>query len=375
MQPTAGQPRILSFAGNEMKCLGITEEDGVQVGRYLKDIMRVGTFKHPQQGWTLALDHAKLDQYARNFNAMQNNGVDVEFVVNHDLKAGANRVHGETETMYRDGDMLMSRICVRGKEGNDLVARVKNVSVEINEPFVDGMGNEYDEAITAVALVEKPIITKQGPFRKAASIYSFDATVPATPPVQPGTLDAGTMELIKLIAEITGQPVTDVATAAAALRALAQQKAGDVAPKTVAASVISNVDPDVIRVCSENINIKLDGLVQTGALTPDCRKKLGAVILGTTEKPHTLALSTKATDALGINIPTAQAIVEALAGNKPTKLAGQKSGAQDADDTKPAGKQPGSDDGDDDDDDVEAETKKWAQRQNPGGMKTAAASA
>lgn len=361
-------PTQLNYVGNPARLLGDRRGAGEKiVGRYVKDIMRCGTFKHPQQGWEMKVDREKLDQFVDNFNRMKAAGVDVEFVVNHDLKEGAKRVHGYAESIYRDGDTLYARLSVRGAAGNDLVERVKNVSVEIMEPFTDGEGNEYDPAISAVALVEKPIITKQQPFKKvAAQVLSFAIDAGDG---DENTTESGTMDLIKLIAQITGKTCSTAEEASAALKAWSQTvKSNNGAdPKVVAASVLGAIDPDIVTTVTEGVNASLDGLVASGALTPDCRKNLGAVLLGTAEKPHTLALSTRAAESLGVAVPTAKAIVEALKGNKPKAVTGTpKTAAQ----TPPA---EGDKDekGEESDEDIEKATKQWAQR--TGGVKAAAA--
>ena len=84
------------------------------------------------------------------------------------------------------------------------------------------------------------------------------------------------------------------------------------------------IDPDVLELSAKLTQVKLEGLVASGAVSPVCAKALSAVLIGTKEKRNVYGLSRKATGGAD---PLADLIMDALKDNKPVKL-GERTGAQ-----------------------------------------------
>ena len=145
-----------------------TDTDGAPIQRYRKDLIRVGQFVHPTEGWTLDVTADRLAKWLLAFQRMRANGVDVEITSGH--SDSAESIRGYLTDMFIEGTTLMGVVEMRGEKGIELAETVKNVSVEIQDPFEDGKGNNYGEVITAIAIGMKPVVPDQQPFRRAASL-------------------------------------------------------------------------------------------------------------------------------------------------------------------------------------------------------------
>ncbi len=150
-----------------------TNDQGELRQRFRKDLIRVGRFSHPIEDWTLDVTADRLAKWLANFQKMRANGVDVEVLADH-TESGqrSDRIRGYVVDMFTEGDTLFGILEMSGEKGIDLAETVRNVSVEIQDPFTDGSGNDYGEVIAAVAIVEKPIVSGQQPFRRAASMVA-----------------------------------------------------------------------------------------------------------------------------------------------------------------------------------------------------------
>lgn len=139
------------------------KEKFLSIGKnlYKKDVIRTGHFEHPGGDWTLDVDEGKMLGWVNSFNAMQENGVDVEVVVDHSLKA--DDVRGlVTGLEVEDGELIATLELT--EDGEKTIQNVKNVSVCIEPNVKDGSGNVYGEAITHIALVQKPVVSGQRDF-------------------------------------------------------------------------------------------------------------------------------------------------------------------------------------------------------------------
>lgn len=133
----------------------------VPVYYFTKDVLKVGYYTHPVDGWEDVMTPEKLDGFISTFHRMKLNGVKVPFVVDHSAETDDGR--GEVHNIYREGDTLYVLLSVVGEDAATQVARVPEVSVGINE-IKDGKGNDYGVGIEHVSHSQYPIVPKQGPF-------------------------------------------------------------------------------------------------------------------------------------------------------------------------------------------------------------------
>ena len=160
-----GAIAVLAQIGGMLPASPTSTVDGAPVGRYVKDVLRVGSYTHPRDGWELVVDEAMLDGLADTFARMTRDGIEIEVTRDHESTAEA--VLGYARAAYRLGDTLYMACEIRGMAGIDLVNVVKNVSVEIAEDYTDGRGRKYGLAIFRVSVVQQPIVPGQGEFVRA----------------------------------------------------------------------------------------------------------------------------------------------------------------------------------------------------------------
>lgn len=155
------------------------DENGVNIRRTIKDVLHQGIYIHPKAGWRLNVTPELLDGMVNTFKKMQENGVQVELTLDH--SPSARDVIGkvldvwvaEADTKIGPRLALFTMNEFRGNESIGLSERVNQVSVEI-ETFKDGKGVEYKDALTAVSLVQKPVIPGQRDFIAASRQNSLD---------------------------------------------------------------------------------------------------------------------------------------------------------------------------------------------------------
>jgi hypothetical protein len=228
--------------------------------RFIKDLIAVGDYAHPEKQWSLHVTPDRLDKWVQRFNAARANGIDFEVTLDH--SPSARSVVGYLTSLFREGDRLMGVHEFIGEEAIEIAQRVKNVSVEIDPDFVDGKGNHYGEAIVKSSLVQQPVVPGQLAF---------------TP-------------LPERIAE----------------RIAASRSGGD------------DEGSDALDEHADDVADRLRSLVKLGRLTPHCGGLLEAALTGEPGRRPGLLLSRRQS-----NTPRslARMIVDAIEQNEPVTLA------------------------------------------------------
>ena len=141
-----------------------------------RPLLKVGFYKHPLKGWTLDVDHERIDRLVAAFDRMKADGIDVEVVEDHRSEAAA--VLGYVTGLRRQGDWLIGTHELRGERAIDLAERVHNSSVMIEPEYRGGNGTFYGEAILHSSIVTQPVVPGQAAFvppeRIAASMAGAD---------------------------------------------------------------------------------------------------------------------------------------------------------------------------------------------------------
>lgn len=150
-----------SNGGEFRPASGLKLDAGPRRQRFVKDLIRVGNYVHPNGDYDLDVTTGRMDRWIAAFKAMQRSGVDVEVVIDHSFSA--KDVVGKVIDLYREGDTLYGVHELVG-DGIDLAHRVKNVSVWIEPDHRDGLGNSYGEAIVHSAIVQQPVVPWQTSF-------------------------------------------------------------------------------------------------------------------------------------------------------------------------------------------------------------------
>ena len=350
LQGKKAASRIALFEQGE-PVLGVSGEDknanGQPVQRFRKDVIHVGHYKHPKDDWELKATPERMDNWVTAFKRMQQNGVDVEVVVDHSSKA--KDVQGYVTDMFREGEGDEARLYaiheVVGREAIDLTGRVKNVSVLIDRDFVDGKGNAYGEAITHSSLVQGPVVPGQAAFEPIAASLNAggDERIPLLLLSQG---DDAMDELLKTLAGMLGEetlteeqalervPKYAEGVKVAADTAATQQK--ELADKITA---LTNqveelkaggetkppaVDEDTAEEMASTGEQRLSLLVEKGKITPAVQQKLAAALIGAPGTRNVMALSIKGQSDKRSMLSK---VIDALQENDVVKL-GEKTGMQ-----------------------------------------------
>ena len=152
-----------------------TNAAGLPIQKFKKELISIGNYTHPIHGWKLRVTNDRMKKWVAGFNSMSSNGVDVEIVKDHSLKA--DDVVGYLTDMYIEENKLIGVHEMVGAGSIELASRVKNVSVLIEKQFKDGKGKEYGEVITHSSIVQKPVVPNQEGFFPIAASTADSADI------------------------------------------------------------------------------------------------------------------------------------------------------------------------------------------------------
>ena len=348
-------PWVLSDAGSKpVKLSG-------ERPRYRKDAIRVGRFvaRNPVTGEDLAVEAtpARLQRWADTFARMRSAGNRIDLTVDH--KRGAEAVRGDVVAMAVEGDRLYFETEPSDGEAEKLIQRCPQVSIEFEPQYKDGAGNVYEDAITAVSVCRKPVVTGQEPFRVAASLDHDGRTTdmpvvwfsrqpatddpdndPADPKRSPDMFSKEQRETLitklgldpkaddKAIAEKVmlslDAPAKLTETEASLATANEQIEELKVKLSNAEGSQPIKLSRDVQGVLEEAVDAKVDGLVDSRRLTPAAADKLRKSL-------KTGGATMLSREANGGEQSRAMGILDAVKENDPVelaKLAGEKTGPQ-----------------------------------------------
>jgi len=282
---------------------------GAPVQSFFKDVIRVGTFYHPEEGWYLAVDQERIDCWVAAFRRMRDNGVDVEVVVDH--KSSAEKIFGYVRDLFRDNDVLYARVEMVG-EGIELAKRVRNVSVSVVPNYKDGVGNSYGEAISHVSLAQQPIVPGQEEFQAIGYAASR-----VTETEEDDIMD------LNALAKIIGKDTLDDETAVDTVRefvASLQRDKDDLGKRLTALE--AKIDPDTVELAAATVEERVESLFTSGRIGRKAADALKVALVGTAEKRATWSLARQ-----GDSSP-ARSVLDSLA-LKDERPAGGRTGVQD----------------------------------------------
>jgi len=316
--------------------------------RFKKDIMRVGVYTHPIEGWTIDVTTERMDRWIANFKAMRKAGIDVEVCVDHDLSAEA--VRGYVVDMFREGDTLYATHEMIGEKGIELAQTVRNVSFCLDTDYHDSEGRAYGEAITHCAIVQQPVIPRQGEFEPLAASKKTNAGLPYIVLHYDRTDNKGTAimdnamtdELLEVIRELLGSGddltkenalsrLKERFTAAAAEKEQLTKQIADLqgeieSLKASAAKADADkaVDPDALDVMAEATEAKIESLTEKAKITPKAASMLLSLLVGKPGARQAYMLSRRLSQT---DVSLARQILDIFEMNDPVEL-GEKTKAQ-----------------------------------------------
>ncbi len=266
--------------------------------RFRKELIKVGKFIKASTDQAFEVTTATLDHWVETFNRWIANGNKVPVPLGHEAANSPDKNAGWVVKMHREGDVLIGFLELVDKK----LALTTDVSICVEDEFIDGKGNKYDQPITHVALTTRPVIPGLGAFTQLSlSLGDTQMDVKMLAKML-GLSEDSSEELV--LAGITKLVETKVAPPAKTL--------GLETPVAVA------VDPLLIKLMGENRQAKLTTLLSAGLITP----AVGEIIKKKYVEVESLTLSlSKGTDD-GFDT-----LFEVLASNKTVEL-GEKTSAQ-----------------------------------------------
>jgi hypothetical protein len=163
----AQKKNLYVFNANPASELKKFSDGDVPVALFKKDVLSVGQYTHPVFGWNLDITVERLNRFVAAFNKMKENGVQVEVPIDHSFSAEDNL--GYVVDMFVEGDTLFNILEIRTQGAIDTLNRNSNVSVAIEQDFIDGAGNAYGEAIIHTSVVQQPVVPDQDGFERIAA--------------------------------------------------------------------------------------------------------------------------------------------------------------------------------------------------------------
>ncbi len=318
----------------------ISQDDvaGAPRKKYKKDVLRVGRYIHPVHGWTMDVTPERLDQFAAAFDRMSSAGIRVEMTKDHSKSADS--VIGYVVGLSREGDTLYADVEVRGQSNIEMAETVDTVSIEVpGGHYIGSDGTDYGEAITAVSLVQHPVVEGQEAFVEIAAshdggidndIYirtvdsvniSQETNMTAEELIQGireklGAGDDLTEEnLLSRIGELLDSHKQEMAKRDKQINELSAQ-VKTLQEKAASKDNDVQVDPDVLDERKDMTEERIDRLVEMGRITPVVAKELKPILCGD-DKPNAFMLSRRVS---GTSQSMAKSIIAALEENDPVKL-------------------------------------------------------
>ncbi len=137
-------------------------------GKFWKELIHQGRWTNTRAGFTLQVDHGRLEKWKRSFDEMRGAGIRVPVPWGHSYDPRANAGFLE-ELELRDSGLWGLLNVPNEEDAARLGKTVAGVSVSINPNFTDGAGREWGEVIEHVALTNHPVVTEQGDFIQAGT--------------------------------------------------------------------------------------------------------------------------------------------------------------------------------------------------------------
>lgn len=306
-----------------------SSQDVNEIQRFKKDMIRVGEYVHPVHGWKLNVTPERLQRWLTNFKAMQENGVDVEFPLDHSLSAEKNLGYVVDAMIEPDanGTLTMFGIIeVTGKDAISIVQKNKNVSVWVAKDYKDGEENYYGEVIKHCAVVQQPVVPGQADFIPIAA--SEQGGINEIKTYYQGSTDMKKEQLEKLKSmfglgeDATEENILSLIETSTKEKAVLLKKSQDEVlsvksqlSKDKAASQLFQ-DPNTLELVGTTMATQLSMLVEKGNITPDVAKELSTILIGEQGQRNAYTLSLGKDSVPSI----ASQVLKILGKNDPVKI-------------------------------------------------------
>lgn len=144
---------------------------------FRKDFIRAGDWVVRQKGKFVkfSVTPERIKKWEETFKLFRQRGISVPLTVDHKEVADtsgkkvvrklkptqAEAKRGDVVNLFAEGSVGYFDVVPADKDSETLMTRCPEVSLELETDLVDGLGNHYDEAITAITLTPIPVMPGQ----------------------------------------------------------------------------------------------------------------------------------------------------------------------------------------------------------------------
>lgn len=264
-------------------------KDGeIPVRRYHKPLIKVGKYTKDSDGVSFVVTDDLLTHWNNTVLEMSENGIKIPVPLGH-----TENNKGYLKSTFIKDKTLIGVIDLVGTDAAEL-AKTQDVSIYVPPKFTDGKGRTYNRPIRHVALTSYPVIPGLGEFEAvAASLILIN---------KEKEMELGA---IKLALNVEGEATED-----SILAGITKLKES--------IPIQLSFNDATIKVATENRELKIGQLINTGKITPAVGEELKKIY--TTKDNITLSLSSEDS--------TFDKMVEALSKNESVVKTGEKTGQQ-----------------------------------------------
>ncbi len=264
-------------------------KDGeVPIRRYHKPLIKVGKYTKDSDGVDFEVTDDLLSHWNNTVLEMSENGIKIPVPLGH-----TENNKGYLKSTFIKDKTLIGVIDLVVSDAEEL-SKTLDVSIFVPPKFTDGKGRIYNRPIRHVALTSYPVIPGLGEFEAvAASLIPID---------KEKEMELGA---IKLALNIEGEATED-----SILAGITKLKES--------IPIQLSFNDATIKVATENRELKIGQLINTGKITPAVGEELKKIY--TTKDNITLSLSSEDS--------TFDKMVEALSKNEAVVKTGEKTGQQ-----------------------------------------------
>lgn len=325
---------VFNSLTGKLTFIGCDVQHGVPIRRFTKQLIKAGTYHHPQDKWTLDMTRNRMERVVASTNRAIENGVAIPVPDGHsDLSAKNN--HGWAKNFRVVDDAIVADVELIGDQADGLSQRA-DVSIFLDPDFRDGKGNSYGETITHVALTPTPVVPGLDGFIPVAAARKELTRARLFSYASNNSTGASTMNLdaIRSALGADGTLTADNLHEFLTKRLSTEQTDKDklngevTALKAKVAELEKKqpptVDAEALEDRADGILERIDSLVEKGRITTAVAASLKPILTGAPKARPAFMLSRTAS---GTDQPIARQIIDALSKNDPVEL-GEKTKRQ-----------------------------------------------
>ena len=288
--------------------------NGQPVRTFKKELIKTGRIVKEEDGLDFNVTSSTLKNWQTQFKKMSKAGVKIPLPFGHENDGNAEKNGGYVKDVFVEDDSLFM-VCDLIGESAIAAASKSDVSLYSPAEYVSGSGDRFKQPITHVALVTNPVVPGLSGFIPIAAAHKKKGNSPMNlKKIQKGlgikeTLTEANAE--DLILSHYKESATQAEQVAKENEKLKKELSAKPAPKDAP----KDADPALVELSAENRENSINGLVESGRITPKVADDFRSIFIGDANKAIALSLTKQSPDPF-------KAVVAALKNNDPVILKG-----------------------------------------------------